>query len=1322
MASTAAIDAWAAAWAAWMGRSLIEGAALLLVLGAVWLAFRRRMSAQLVGGLFLLVPLKLAVPIPLTIPGERLASWPAAAVVPVVAEPAPPFPSAAPPDVPDLTWTMPPDPTPASPDAAAPVAATLPASAPRERLSVASWLMLGWAVGVVASGAGLVWRHARMARRVRRSCPLDATALPLDYPDLCRRAGLRRPVAMVAAPWAASPAVWGVFRPRILVPPDLAEGLGPDALRWVLLHELAHVRRRDAAVVLFQRLVQIVYWFHPAAWLANRMIDVQREFACDDAALAAAGVPRRACGDGFLTIVERANASPAGRSPALGLLHSPALIRRRLMRILDARRPVHARLTWGAGALLVLAAVLVLPRVQARAPRPVPAEAQAAPAPAIAAGERTIVVRVVDQDTGKPLPGSDVRVQTYRLEQAIERRTADAEGRVAVAVPAATPEWLTVSAHAEGFVPMELSWTASELLAGPPAEATLALPRGEILGGVVRDAESRPIAGAKVVVWVYRRGPREGARLATTRFPVATDAEGRWRADYVPADTPPETEVMLRLEHPDFVSEPGGFRRRFTVAQARAGERVEVMETGVSLAGRVLGPNGAPVPGARVVLGQTPSFAEPGSDVLRATTDAAGGFRIAHIGLEKDRSGPQRDYVTVEAPGFAPAVQDVAIGPGAPAAVEVRLSAPKPLKGRVVDKSGQPVAGAVVSVGSYGQSRTLSWRGETDAEGRFTWPDGPAEGTVTLEAYRFPFSRAIGRTAPAGAAAAEIVLHRPFHARGTVVDAMTGEPIPRFTIVPGQGPIGSNGRYMWRPAVTRQGADGRFDEDDLFGLDSPSGVALKVEAEGYLPEVFDGFTSADESAEHAFRLRRAAPMTGVVRDPEGQPLAGAKVEVSFSESDAVFGDRPDIEPPQGDLVVTTDAQGRYALKPRERPFGVFVRHERGYGRLSPAELSRSGDLTLRPWSRIEGVYKVGDRPGADAWVSVSIDATTPESTAWTNEFYRRTTDAEGRFVVERAVPGFAVAYTPTVGPVSFEVRPGEASRLALGGAGRQVVGRVATPNRTALPFPIGAGSSARLIRDHPPAPSPVGLAMPELVGHMAAWYRTPEGRAWKLGIRGNPIKVERDGSFRATDVPPGRYRLSIYLGDPAAAKRRDVEWTEVRASLDRTIDIPEGPAGEPIDLGTLELTVTTRNYRPVAVGQKAPEVEGTTTLDGKPLRLADYRGKFVLLDFWATWCLPCIEEEPHLKAAYDAFKGDDRVVMIGLSLDESVEAPRKHVQARGLGWVQGFAGGDPWAGVASGFGVTSIPQTFLIGPDGTVLARDLRGPRIRAAIAEALGE
>jgi peroxiredoxin len=177
---------------------------------------------------------------------------------------------------------------------------------------------------------------------------------------------------------------------------------------------------------------------------------------------------------------------------------------------------------------------------------------------------------------------------------------------------------------------------------------------------------------------------------------------------------------------------------------------------------------------------------------------------------------------------------------------------------------------------------------------------------------------------------------------------------------------------------------------------------------------------------------------------------------------------------------------------------------------------------------------------------------------------------------------------------------------------------------------------------------------------------------------------------------------------------------ETIAVAKQEFTVPEMPGGrsdKPLDLGEVELTVI---QRPEG-GDAAPSFQ-VKTLDGATLRLADFRGKVVLLDFWATWCDPCIGETPHLQAVWEAFGSDRRFAMIGLSLDQDVKAPKAYAEKHRLKWHQGFLGSPSQTKLPAAYGLRGIPSIFLIGPDGKVLAKGLRGPAIKQAVAKALGD
>ncbi len=205
--------------------------------------------------------------------------------------------------------------------------------------------MLGWACCAAFLIGRLLRGIVTTRRLIREALTLRPELLPIDVEALRRAVGVRMPVRWAVDFDLHSPAVGGLMWPTVVIPPDLDESLTPKQLTWVLLHELAHIRRGDLWVVVVQRIAQAVFFFNPAVHLLNWIIDELREYACDDAALAACKTSRRDCGEGFLAIIERSVEQAPLAAPALGLFESRMQIRRRLVRILDNHRTIHPGLS-----------------------------------------------------------------------------------------------------------------------------------------------------------------------------------------------------------------------------------------------------------------------------------------------------------------------------------------------------------------------------------------------------------------------------------------------------------------------------------------------------------------------------------------------------------------------------------------------------------------------------------------------------------------------------------------------------------------------------------------------------------------------------------------------------------------------------------------------------------------------------------------------------------------------------------------------------------------------------------------------------------------
>ena len=308
-----------------------------------------------------------------------------------------------------------------------------------------------------------------------------------------------------------------------------------------------------------------------------------------------------------------------------------------------------------------------------------------------------------------------------------------------------------------------------------PETATLELETGTAAGGIVRDEDGHPIAGARVIPWLFEGDATSKRTFFSPEGGVATtDAQGHWRASIMPADA--KGSLMIRLVHPDYVSDPVGFSLHLSIDQARDMTGVMVMRRGFTVVGKVIGPDGRSIAGAAIVV----PLSRSQGHWFRTTTDAEGRFRIAHV----DGDGRSDVQVRAEATGFAPASVRVEVRPDAPS-VTLRLTKGHPFRGRVVDAKGGAIAAARISVDAWAECEKLEWRSETDSEGRFTWPDAPKTGDIYFAARKDGYAEAHQRKLSAIDPDPVIIMNRPLVVRGSVVDADTGQIIDRFNVVEG---------------------------------------------------------------------------------------------------------------------------------------------------------------------------------------------------------------------------------------------------------------------------------------------------------------------------------------------------------------------------------------------------------------------------------------------------------------------------------------------------------------------------------------------------------
>ena len=866
-----------------------------------------------------------------------------------------------------------------------------------------------------------------------------------------------------------------------------------------------------------------------------------------------------------------------------------------------------------------------------------------------------------------------------------------------------------------------------------PKEVTVRLRRGSVIGGLVQDESGTPLEGVRVRVfgtaysvenWRVRQQEYPEFWSGPKEAPAAlTDREGRWQVADFPGDL---DNVMIEFIRPDgsvqtfWHSSPGSYTlgnsvgEPFRLEEARQGKAMFVLKSGHTVRGIVLTPDGQPLPGVLVKEG-----------FGAVNRKSVGEFRTGADGRFELRNRPARQMIlTVFPESFAITSVIVDVGPDTP---EVRLqTAPlSPLRMRIVDAEGAPLGGTIVTVDSHRtEGQMLDFRGVAGADGRLAWTNAPL-GRMTLVADS-PATKVRRKfRIDAGQRDVTVSLRKgmgvELFVRAKVRDAATGQPVKvesaglQTADLEGFGTVQTIGKSEFVLSVPAS----RF-RQGMY----PS-YQIQLQAVGYETLLTDWRDFDEGDWEVEFKMRKGDQPSGRLVLADGAPAAGAEITILTGEHSTLFMNLPGrVNPSQEAYARRTkaDAQGRFAFAHPGGDRLVLVTHELGFLESCVNKLKDVTPIHLSPWGRVEGVVRAHHQPQPHARVTIS--GGNPGLGGW-QFFLSANADSQGRFVLEKVPPGLCLLsrnFEKRSGPITagyqmpLEVKAEEVTRVDYGGAGRTVLGRVEGE------VDWSNDTQVLVLKQPSPRPHPrlEDFATTAAFEKARDAYDATDRRRQQFAERVYQLQFENDGSFRIDDVPPGAYELRIRVTEPPRndeERYNPMRQSKVLASLAREVTVPDSGSGnndEPLDLGALPLEW--KNPPATTPGI----VFQAQTLEGKPFSLADYRGKYVLLGFWAAWSDRSEEQLGEVKKLFDTLGADQRVSFVGVSLDDDLDSVRQTVVRRGYRWMQTRLEGAQRVAVTAALGVDVLPDLVLLNPEGRIAGRELEGDRLRLAVQRAL--
>jgi protocatechuate 3,4-dioxygenase beta subunit len=760
--------------------------------------------------------------------------------------------------------------------------------------------------------------------------------------------------------------------------------------------------------------------------------------------------------------------------------------------------------------------------------------------------------RVVDKLTKKPIQGATVQ---YRLTDPNTGTRTDESGRFLLTGLQASDHRF-VYIMAKSYVSQRINpQVAKDRIT---SNLLVELDRGSRVQGVVTDPNGKPIAGATAKTFFF------------TNVPVVTGPDGRFEIDGV---NPVANSHSLHITHPDYPAVSMNF------APGAVGETVYlniVLKPGADVFGQVTDPNGKPIEGVQV--GNTTSAAM--WNCITATTDPEGRYWLDNVDIGElvlwashSQYALHVDRTTIEA-GTTEKRMDI------------RLQAPEPLQGKIVDDANEPVAGVTVAVQEYNGVSNLSreWY-TTDANGVFVIANAPAEGTIRLTSFGGGAARGDGEFALGSQPECILKVHRAGRIYGKVVADATDEPVQDFLVkmtFSDTPAIRAGYSATWnREGYSFKSPEGFF---DTAGEELPVGGNYKVTvlARGFDPVTLDPVPVqpiGEDPNRTVFRLKPATLLAGVVVDGQGNPVKDAAVAIfSKAERFEPLHWRQFTTDAAGIFIVTgigADQDSMYIAAPGFAPY-YAPRSELNTADGAPAR------IVLSVGGRIFGdIVDEQGRPGTAVKIRVSRIPDVGEPSSLPSMNKEAEPDADGRYELSNLPPGrfgISVESGPDRTYRTLTLLPGESLQVDFGNeAGFVLTG---------------------IVRE---GPTPVEGATVNV--------SQPQADSKTTG-------TDSAGRFRLSGVPAGEVELRIscpQTGETGRPTTRLMENRTIRMERNTELDIDlgagsiSGPIPEPFKGRTaLHITVFRQIEEPLTRPQ--PERQWANTM--RTTRIDNSNGRF----------------------------------------------------------------------------------------------------------------